>query len=170
LATTGTVLVDAFGRVREVLRDAVEGLSLDELTLRVEARTNTIAWLAWHLTRVQDDHVAELADLQQVWTSQGWVERFDLPVDRLDTGYGHTAEQVTLIRPASAQLLSGYHDAVQEQTASYLRRLNETELDRVIDSRWDPPVTVGVRLVSVLSDVLQHVGQAAMLRGIVDRS
>ncbi|HTK64903.1 MAG TPA: DUF664 domain-containing protein [Pseudonocardia sp.] len=169
MGTIDAVLRDAFGRVREGLHGAVDGLDPEALALAVEPGTNTIAWLAWHLTRVQDDHIADLAGVEQVWTSEGWLERFDLPLDRLDTGYGHTAAQVASIRPASSDLLSGYHDAVYEQTLRYLARLDDAELARVVDTAWDPPVTAAVRLVSVLSDDLQHVGQAAMLRGILAR-
>jgi hypothetical protein len=38
----------------------------------------------------------------------------------------------------------------------------------VVDASWDPPVTLGVRLVSVISDDLQHAGQAAYLRGMIE--
>lgn len=169
MGSIGTVLTDAFGRIREGLHAAVNGLDPGALTVAVEPGANTIAWLAWHLTRVQDDHLADLAGVEQVWTSAGWLERFDLPLDRLDTGYGHTAEQVASVRPASSDLLSGYHDAVYEQTVRYLARLDDAELARVVDTAWDPPVTVAVRLVSVLSDDLQHLGQAAMLRGMLAR-
>ena len=86
-----------------------------------------------------------------------------------DIGYGHTPEQVGLVR-AGAELLGGYHDAVFESTARYVSGLSEQALDRVVDRRFDPPVTLGARLVSVVSDDLQHVGQAALLRGIVDRA
>lgn len=169
MGSVDAVLLDAFDRVRETLHAAVAGLGPDELATDVESGTNTIGWLAWHLIRVQDDHVADLAGTEQVWTSQGWLERFDLPLDRRDIGYGHTPEQVASVRPASSELLTGYLDAVHEQTTAYLRGLDDTELERVVDTAWDPPVTVAIRLVSVLSDDLQHVGQAAILRGILDR-
>ena len=48
--------------------------------------------------------------------------------------------------------------------------LTDADLPRVVDERWDPPVTLGVRLVSVISDCLQHAGQAAFVRGILLRS
>ena len=53
------------------------------------------------------------------------------------------------------------------RTVAHLAGLSEADLDRVVDERWDPPVTLGVRLVSVISDDLQHAGQAAYLRGLV---
>ncbi|MDJ0385163.1 DinB family protein [Streptomyces sp. G-G2] len=163
------VLVDAFGRIREVVQETVEGLSAEQLNARVDDEANSIAWLVWHLTRVQDDHVAEVAGEEQVWTAGGWAPRFGLklPVDA--TGYGHTARQAGLVRVDSGELLTGYHDAVHERTVAYLRTLGAADLDRVVDERWDPPVTLGARLVSVLGDDLQHAGQAAFARGVLSR-
>jgi hypothetical protein len=116
---------------------------------------------------VQDDHIADAFDLDQVWLSQGWEKRFGLDLPRHDTGYGHSPAKVGKVRVDSADLLTGYYDAVHEQTLGALRGLAAKDLERIVDERWDPPVTLGVRLVSVLSDDLQHIGQAAYLRGLV---
>ncbi|MGW7319796.1 mycothiol transferase [Streptomyces sp. NPDC054854] len=163
------VLVDGFGRVREVVHEVVEGLSAEELNARLDPETNSISWLVWHLTRVQDDHLADAAGTDQLWSAGGWAERFalDLPADA--TGYGHGPREVAAVRVDSGELLLGYHDAVHERTLSHLRGLTAADLDRVVDDRWDPPVTLAVRLVSVLSDDLQHAGQAAFVRGALQR-
>lgn len=163
------VLVDAFGRARSDATRAVDGLTADELSWRADAEANPIAWLVWHLTRVQDDHVADLAGTEQVWTADGWAHRFDLPLDDASIGYGHTSEQVASVRVDDPALLTGYLDAVHERTVAYLRTLAGDDLDEVIDERWDPPVTRGVRLVSVVDDDIQHAGQAAYLGGLVRR-
>ncbi|MFJ1735223.1 DinB family protein [Streptomyces sp. NPDC088254] len=161
------ILIDAYGRVREEVHAAVEGLDADELNARPTTETNSVAWLVWHLTRVQDDHVADAFGLDQVWPSQDWEKRFGLDLPRLDTGYGHSAAQVARVRVDSPGLLTGYHDAVHAQTLEALRTMTAADLERIVDERWDPPVTLGVRLVSVLSDDLQHVGQAAYARGLL---
>jgi uncharacterized damage-inducible protein DinB len=163
------ILVEGYGRVRGVVHNAVAGLTDSQLQQRLDPQANTIAWLAWHLTRVQDDHIAEVAGTEQVWLSGGWWQRFDLPFDVHATGYGHTARDVVAVR-APAHLLLDYYDAVHEHTITYVQGLRDEELNRVVDRRWDPPVTLGVRLVSVISDDLQHAGQAAFIRGIVTRS
>jgi hypothetical protein len=165
---TADLLVDAFGRIREVVHETVQGLTPEQLAFRVDADANSIAWLVWHLTRIQDDHVADAAQTEQTWTSQGWVERFALPFGPRHTGYGHRAEQVAAVKVAG-ELLLGYHDAVHETTTSYVRSLDDGDLDRIVDRRWDPPVSLGVRLVSVISDDLQHAGQAAFVRGVLER-
>jgi hypothetical protein len=167
--TAAELLVDAFGRIREVVHQVVDGLTPDQLSFRVDGRANSIAWLVWHLTRVQDDHVADAAKADQVWTSRGWADRFALPFDMSATGFGHSSDEVGAVRVASGELLTGYHEAVHEQTIRYVRSLTNADLGRIIDESWDPPVSLGVRLVSVISEDLQHVGQAALVRGIVER-
>jgi uncharacterized damage-inducible protein DinB len=160
------LLADAFTRVHNDVHAAVDGLSDDQLAYRIAGRSNSIAWLVWHLTRIQDDHVADVAGRDQLWTADGWYDRFGLPLDERDHGYGHSSDEVAAVR-ASGELLTGYHDAVFEATLRYVQGLSAPELDRVVDERWDPPVTLGVRLVSVINDDLQHAGQAAFVRGLL---
>jgi hypothetical protein len=167
--TSAELLADAFGRIRGIVHQAVDGLTAEQLAFRVDPAANSIAWLVWHLTRIQDDHVAGVAKAEQVWTSRGWVERFGLPFDSGDTGYGHKAEEVAAVRVDSGELLVGYYDAVHERTTRYVERLGEADLARIVDRTWDPPVTLGVRLVSVIADDLQHAGQASFVRGILQR-
>jgi hypothetical protein len=168
--TSAELLVDAFGRIRQVVHQVVDGLAPEQLAFRVAPKANSIAWLVWHLTRIQDDHLADAAQSEQVWISQGWVERFGLPFDPLATGYGHRADDVAAVRVDSGELLVGYHDAVHQQTTRYVGRLSDGDLARIVDRSWDPPVSLGVRLVSVIADDLQHAGQAAFVRGILQRS
>jgi Protein of unknown function (DUF664) len=164
--TPAQLLTDAFERIADGVPGVVEGLDEDQLTWRPGPDANHIAWLVWHLTRIQDDHVADVAGLEQVWTAQGFYDRFGLPFEPGDTGYGHTSEQVAQVR-APAELLTAYLTAVHEQTTDYLAGVTADDLDRVVDTRWDPPVTLGVRLVSVVDDDLQHLGQAAYVRGLL---
>jgi Protein of unknown function (DUF664) len=162
------LLVDAFGRIREDVGAAVDGLSDAELGYRPDPDVNSIAWLIWHLTRIEDDHVADVAGTAQAWTDDSWAERFALPFPATATGYGHRPADVERVR-VGADLLVGYYEAVHRRTVEYLSRLDDVDFDRIVDERWDPPVTLGVRIVSVVSDALQHAGQAAFLRGMVLR-
>jgi uncharacterized damage-inducible protein DinB len=169
LVSVADVLADSFGRVRDVVHGAVDGLSPEQLAQRLDPGANSIAWLVWHLTRVQDDHIAEVAGTGQVWIDGGWVDRFGLPFEPADHGYGHTSDQVAQVRAVSAELLTDYHDAVHNMTIKYVAGLTDADLPRVVDDGWDPPVTLSVRLVSVISDCLQHAGQAAFVRGVLSR-
>ena len=162
------VLVDAFERIRDAVYPAANDLSLEQLAFRPDRESNSIGWLVWHLTRIQDDHVAGLQGEEQVWTAGGWCEQFALSLDPSDTGYGHGPEDVAKVS-AEAPLLLGYFEEVHQETVAYLRTVSDAGLEQVIDDSWDPPVTIGIRLVSVIADDLQHVGQAAYVRGLVQR-
>lgn len=162
------LLADTFGRVREVVVDVLDGIEPDELTARLDGEANTIAWLVWHLTRVQDDHVAAVAGVEQTWTAGGWSARCALPLKDEDIGYGHDVEQMTAV-VVDADLLRGYYEAVHSATERFLATLSDADLDRVVDERWDPQVTLGVRLISVIADDLQHAGQAAYVKGLLQR-
>lgn len=159
------LLLDAFSRIRETVAATLEGVDDDTLARRPAGNGNSIAWLIWHLSRIEDAQIASAAGLQEVWTSQGFARRFDLPLPEGDTGYGHTADEVDAVR-APRDLLAEYYEAVHRQTVDVLARLGDEDFDRVVDTRWDPPVTFGVRLVSTIADCFQHVGQAAYAKGL----
>ncbi len=160
------ILVDAFGRVRELVIDLTDNLNDEIATYRPDPEANSIAWLIWHLTRGQDHQVADLAHAEQVWPQ--WRERFGLPFDKWATGYGQGPKEVAAVR-VSGDLLGEYHRDVHQLTLRYLDGLSAQELDRIVDTRWDPPVTAAVRLVSVIGDTMQHAGQAAYVRGLAER-
>src|SRR4249919_1489791 len=164
--TPAELLTDAFERILKTATAAVDGLTEEQLATRPDRDANSIAWLVWHLARVQDDHVADVAGTEQVWTAQDFVSRFDLPFDRGATGYGMNSEEVGHVR-ASAELLASYLTAVHDATLAYLATVTPEDLDRIVDDRWDPPVSLAVRLVSVVADDLQHAGQAAYVRGLI---
>jgi hypothetical protein len=161
------LLVELYDRIPPLARDAVDGVDLDRLTEPPAPGTNTIAWLVWHLTRVQDHHIAELLDTDQLWVTGDWARRCGLAPDPTNTGYGHSAKDVATVRPERPDVLLEYLDAVAGRTRTMLAGLVPADLDRIVDRRWDPPVTLGVRLVSVADDCLQHVGQAAYVRGLL---
>jgi uncharacterized damage-inducible protein DinB len=166
--TSANLLADAFSRVRETVSEAVMGLTPEQLAFRPYPEGNSIAWLIWHLTRIQDDHVAGITQAEQVWQSGEWAPRFGLAPGSMEHGYGHSSEQVAAIKVDSAEVLTAYYDAVHEQTIRYVTALTDADLERIVDRNWDPPVTVAVRLVSVISDDLQHAGQASYLRGMIE--
>ena len=166
--TSAELLLDALGRIPEQVHDVIDGLTPNQLTFHLDSEANSIAWLVWHLTRIADDHVSEVASRPQVWTSGGWARRWGLPLDDADSGYGHTARQVAAVT-GDAEMLRGYFDAVHEMVIRFVRTLSDADLDRVVDERWTPPVTLGVRLVSVAGHNFEQIAQAAYVRGILDR-
>jgi len=163
------LLLDAFGRVSGVVHSVLVGAGPRMLEFRPDPEANTVAWLVWHLARIQDAQMAPIIGEEQVWTTDGWFDRFGLPLNARDTGYGHTADDVGSVR-ASADLLGGYFDAVHARTIAFLPTLAEADYARIVDRAWDPPVTVAVRLVSIIADDLEHAGQAAYVRGLALRA
>lgn len=167
--TASDVLRDAYTRIHEELPALLEGLDTETMLWRPDADANSIAWLAWHLTRVQDDHVAGVGQVEQVWTAAGFAERFALPYAVGTIGYGHTSAEVGAFGVADAGLLAGYHDAVHALTMRVLDAMDDTGYARVVDEHWDPPVTAAVRLVSVIGDTMAHLGQIGYVRGLAER-
>jgi hypothetical protein len=161
------LLVELYDRLVPLAHGAVDGVDLDHLTRPPAPGANPIAWLIWHLARTQDHHVSDLMGWDQLWVTGDWAADFGLDADPSNTGYGHTPEQVLAVRPTRPEVLLEYLDAVSTRTRAMLRELAPRDLDRIVDTRWDPPVTMGVRLVSVADDSLQHVGQAAYVRGLL---
>ncbi|GAA1417707.1 mycothiol transferase [Agrococcus citreus] len=161
------VLTESCSRIPDTARRALDGLSPEQLVAAPAPGANPIGWLVWHLARGQDAQIADVAGTEQVYLEGGWAERFGLEPDADDTGYGHDTDDVRAVRPESVDALLGYLDAVHAATLRYLGTLTDADLDRVVDDAWDPPVTLGVRLVSIIDDDVQHAGQAAYARGLL---
>ena len=161
------VYVELYGRIPPLARAAVEGLSTEQLTWAPASGANTIAWLVWHASRVQDAHVADIMELEQLWGTGGFASAFGLSPDPTNSGFGHGPDEIARVRPEGPDAVLRYLDVVHERTQRLLVGVTDDELDRIVDRSWDPPVTLGVRLVSIADDSLQHVGQALYLRGLL---
>lgn len=159
--------LELYSRIPPLVEQAVAGLDAGQLASIPRPGSNPIGWLAWHLTRVQDHHMSELLDQPQVWEAGDVAARFGLEPEPGNTGYGHAPDEVAAVRPDGPGSVLEYHAAVDRRTRAFLERLTPAALDRVVDRRWNPPVTLGVRLVSIADDSLQHAGQAAYARGLL---
>ncbi|UQX11963.1 mycothiol transferase [Candidatus Mycobacterium methanotrophicum] len=167
-AATRELLRDAFTRLIEHVDEIADGLTDEQANYRPSPNANSIAWLIWHSARVQDIQLAPIAGIDQVWTAEGWVDRFGLDLPRNDTGYGHSPEDVAKVQ-ASADLLAGYYHAVHRVTLHFVAGVTAEDLARIVDRSWDPPVIASARLVSTIDDCAQHLGQAAYVLGIAPR-
>jgi Protein of unknown function (DUF664) len=165
-AATRELLRDAFTRLIEHVDELTDGLTDEQANYRPSPNANSIAWLIWHSARVQDIQLAPIAGIEQVWTTEGWVDRFGLDLPRNDTGFGHSPEDVAKVQ-ASADLLAGYYHALHKVTLEFVAGVTAEDLARIVDRNWDPPVTASARLVSIIDDCAQHLGQAAYLLGIL---
>jgi hypothetical protein len=159
------LLRDAFTRLIEHVDELTDGLTDEQAGYQPSVGANSIAWLIWHSARVQDIQLAPIAGIEQVWIQDGWVDRFGLDLPRNDTGYGHGPDEVVKVQ-APVDLLAGYYHAVHKMTLEFVARVTAEDLARIVDRNWDPPVTASARIVSIIDDCAQHLGQAAYLIGI----
>lgn len=160
------VLTEALSRPVEVAHTLVDGADATTLNRQVEGVGNSITWLVWHTGREIDTQIAPLKGTDQVWTREGWADKLALPFPPSAMGYGQTTDEVARVTVQDPALLTGYLDAVAADAYAYLATLSDADLDRVIDENWDPPVTLGVRLISIVDDAAQHMGQAAYANGL----
>lgn len=163
------ILRDALSRIEPGLEQALHGLDAPALLWRPDADANSLAWLAWHLTRGQDAQICALANEPETWTKDGYADRFALPYPVEANGYGMSSAQVGEMRAESPDLFLDYYRATAARTDAFLASLGASDLDTVVDRRWTPPVTMGARIVSVIDDDVQHVGQMGYVRGLWER-
>ena len=126
-----SLLPELFGRIQPLAADVVDGLDAEQLSQAPAPGANTIGWLVWHLTRVQDHHVAELLGSEQIWVSGEWARRCGLEPDPSNTGYGHSPEDVRVVRPERPDVLLGYLAQVDARTKAMLEGLTPT-----LSTRW----------------------------------
>jgi hypothetical protein len=162
------LLADGYNRIPDFLETVLKGLTKKDLRWQPRKDSNSIGWLVWHLTRQQDAQIAALMGKEQLWIKEGWHTKFNREADPNDTGFGHTPEQVAAFQAPDSQTLLAYLRAAVERTIQYFRNLSKEDLDRELDEPWfQPPPTVGVRLISILDDCILHAGQAAYIRGLI---
>jgi len=158
-----TIMLDCFTRVHESLHRVFADVTEDELTREPHP---PMGWLAWRFTRVIDNNVSRLTGRDQLWIADGWHARFSMEPLPNDFGRGltHTREQVSAFR-ANRELVLGYHDATHERTVAYLDSLRPEDYDRELDEpQYQPLPTIGVRLVSLLDNAMQNMGQISYLK------
>lgn len=162
------LLIDGYGRILEALEEALKGMTQDDLNQQPRSDCNSMGWLAWHLTRVQDYYLIEgLAKKEQLWVKDGWYAKFNLPPNPADTGVGYNSEDLAAFKSPDVETQLAYHRAVLERTKRYITSLSASDLDRELNEPWDQPPTIGRALTSILNDNLQHVGQIAYVRGLL---
>lgn len=162
------IFADAFERIKQSVHKTLDNASDEDVKYMPSDSSNSIAWLVWHLSRVQDHHISELSGHEQVWLS-GWVDKFDLPFDKSATGYGQVPKEVAAVK-SSSKMLTSYYDSVHAATLDWLKTLSGQDYPKIVDRNWKPPVTLAARLVSVIADDLQHAGQAAYLLGLINKA
>lgn len=160
------ILLDAASRPLDALGSLSPHLAEEILNAHPAGHPNSVAWLLWHTGREIDLQLAHLTGLDELWTRDGFRELFALGAVGDGIGYGHTADEARAVVVVDPQLLVDYVRAAVDALSDYIRTLDEHALDDIVDHRWNPPVSRGVRLVSIIDDAAQHVAQAAYVCGM----
>ncbi|MFC7455996.1 DinB family protein [Brachybacterium sp. GCM10030267] len=164
------ILRDAASRPLDAAEALRDKLDAETLNAHVGGHPNSVAWLLWHAGREIDAQLADLADHQELWVSEDFAELTGFGEEGSRVGYGDSAEQARAVTAEEPGPLLEYLSAVTEALLAYLDTLDEDALGDVIDDSWDPPVTRGARLVSIVDDAAQHVGQAAYVVGVPEKA
>ena len=159
------LLIEVFERVSQMLEKALDGLTQDDLNCLPNPDCNSIGWLVWHLTRVQDSAISNLMDKEQCWIVGKWYSKFGRNPDPTDRGVGHTSVDVSNFKSPDSKTLLDYYNAVFKQTKEYIGKLSTAELGREMDNPRNP--LVGLRIAGIINDNIQHIGQIAYLRGML---
>ena len=119
---------------------AVHGGFVDDLfagldDAQVRARPhglNSVVWLVWHATRVEDAAVNRfVADRPQVLTEEGWLDR--LGAARRDVGSGMASLEVdALSADIDTAALRGYARAVADRTRSVAGSLAPAAWEEIV--------------------------------------
>ncbi len=168
--SAGEISNAAYDRVGGLLKRALDGLTADQLTVQPAGpESNPIGWLAWHLARTQDKNYSLLLGEEELWSTDRWCDRFGLPADR-GTGNGDSLDQVRAFDPIDADTLLAYFDAAREKSRRFLDNLADDDLDNPsAATATNANETVKVSIARVTGDLIQHIGQIAYIRGLVDR-
>lgn len=160
-------ILDTFDRIQNELSDALEGLSQEELIWRPGPEANPIGFILWHQLRCEDALVSSwIQHKSQIWVSEQWCNKLNLPDDPDDDGYGYTAEQVAAFSVPNLTELLGYGEAVRARTVEYLRSEAGNKLDEVVQTPAFGELSVGQIFSILLCEIALHVGQIAYLRGL----
>jgi len=166
METSGFIL-DTFEYMQQAVSTAVDGLNSDELTWCPGPGTNSIGFILWHQLRCEDIYVQNIIQGRpQVWVSDKWYEKLNLPESPQDVGYGYTAEQVAAFHVPELKDLLGYAEATRARTVEYLRATTPGKLDEVIQTTFLGELTIGQIFATLLCEITQHIGQIAYLRGL----
>jgi Protein of unknown function (DUF664) len=161
------LLKNSISVIRAAVDGIVDGLGPEQLAFRPSPKSPSIAWLVWHLSRVQDGQAAVLFGHRQVWHTGTWLARFALPFDRDADGHGQGPEEAATVWVESGTLLVDYHHAVSRRTVGALTSVTDADLARAVDDRQGARASLGDRLHRVVTDDLRLVGQATYLRGLL---
>ena len=162
-------IIRSLEEIQEDLKRSVDGLTKEDLMTQPQPGANHIAFMIWHMTRVEDKLLHNLFQCSpQLWESGKWYERMGLPEDPKSTGFGYTAEQVSCFPSVQPHELMDYVEAVRADTLDYLENIDAASLDEKVTAPPLGEVSIGNLISILVVELAQHVGQIAYVRGLVE--
>ncbi len=149
----------------EYVNDAIKKLSQDELAWRTKPHSNSIAFLMWHLARVEDLWINRiLKGGKEIYEAEGWYKKYKTEIQ--DNGAFFDEAKLKAWPVPTLKLLKEYAAAVRQTTLAYLKTLNEKDLDEPRDFTWMKG-TNGTALSHLISEIGEHSGQIGYIKGIM---
>ena len=157
---------EAMQLTRKDLLDNIRDLTAEELAWRPAPHSNSIGFLAWHITRVEDGWIQRPIQRKlHLWVADKWAERFGMPEEQRDMGYGYTVEQLQAFKTPSLELLLGYSQAVRDATLAFLDTWDPASDAIEVRAPWGT-MTVATTFQQLIWELNQHGGQIAYVKGI----
>jgi DinB family protein len=104
------------------------GLGDEQMRVRLRDDLNSLAWIMWHIARIEDSTLNTVFSGQDQVFDGAWRSR--LQVMRPDFGIGMTSVEVTeLSRQIDLGALRDYRDAVGRRTREIVSGFNEEDWD-----------------------------------------
>ena len=167
--SVGEISNAAYDRIAGVLRRALTDMTVTQLTTQAAGpESNPIGWIAWHLTRTQDKNYSALLGREELWSKDGWYQKFGLPIES-GTGNGDSLETVRSFDPINSDTLLAYFDATRALSREFLDSLDADDLNQPSPSGLPTTEVIKVSIARVTGDLIQHIGQIAYVRGLVDK-
>jgi len=147
------------------LTKALDGLTQEEAAWTPREGCNSIAFIFWHLIRVEDIWINRvLRGEKQVYEAEDWPKKLGTPAG--ESGYHYTMEQLQAWPVPRIELLQGYADSVREQTLTFLQSVTAGKLSEIANPDQSPDTT-GAILSHLITEIALHVGQIDYLCGVV---
>ncbi|MFC1994682.1 DinB family protein [Chloroflexota bacterium] len=162
---TKELILASLEQSKGYLSKALDGLTQEEAAWSPRAECNSIAFISWHIARVEDFFVNRaLQRKDELYESEGWQEKLGTPPK--EVGYQYTVGQLCAWPVPQLEVLRAYADSVREKTLAFLKHLAPARLSEV--PRPDrSPDSIGVTLGRISTEIALHVGQIAYLRGML---
>jgi hypothetical protein len=161
------MLAVGYSGILRTLDYTLKGLTKEDINWQPKPDCNSIGWMVWHPIRFQDMQISEFMGEEQLWIKDGWYKKWGRKADPKESGGGMTPEDLTKFKSPGAATVLAYAKAVVERSQKYFPTLKKADLDKILKGGPHKPYpTVGMMLMIILSDSLQHAGQAGYVRGL----